>query len=544
MRGADLLVKALTDAGVTKVFALSGNQIMSVFDAGIGTELQLIHTRHEAAAVHMADAWGRLTGRPGVALITAGPGLANALSALYVARLAESPLVLLSGHTPVSQLGLGAFQEMPQAELAAHVTKASWMASDGAQLGHDIERAMAIAVSGRPGPVQVSLPADVLESEILGDSADPISETLDSLSPVLLLSENAIGQLADALTNARKPLVLGGPAMSRGRSLEALQAFSDATGVPAIAMESPRGVNDPSLGAFAEVLVQADLILLMGKRLDFMVQFGSGPDINPDAVFMHVDADEDAVAHSRTRLEALGRATAVQLGDPVDALKRLAAAVNASSRGWRDEVSQAVAYRPAQWREIESASGEPLHAVEICRAVQGYLDGSADSIYVSDGGEFGQWAQACLSTSRRVINGPAGSIGSSIPLAIGARAAYPDARIVTMLGDGTFGFHPAEFDTAVRNNLPFIAVVGNDSTWNAEYQIQLRDYGSARLVGCELSPATRYDEVVTALGGFGELVTEASELGPALQRAHNSGLPACINVIMARNAAPLIRRED
>ena len=145
MRGADLLVTGLTDAGVTKVFALSGNQIMSIFDASIGTGLQLIHTRHEAAPVHMADAWGRLTGQPGIALITAGPGFANALSALYVARVAESPMVLLSGHTPVNQLGLGAFQEMPQAEMAAPVTKASWMASDGAQLGHDIEKAMAIA---------------------------------------------------------------------------------------------------------------------------------------------------------------------------------------------------------------------------------------------------------------------------------------------------------------------------------------------------------------------------------------------------------------
>ncbi|MDA1228732.1 MAG: hypothetical protein BZY79_01935 [SAR202 cluster bacterium Casp-Chloro-G4] len=541
MRGADLLVKALTDAGVTKIFALSGNQIMSIFDASIGTGLQLIHTRHEAAAVHMADAWGRLTGQPGVALITAGPGLANALSALYVARVAESPLVLLSGHTPINQLGLGAFQEMPQADMAAHVSKASWMASDGAQLGREIERAMAIASSGRPGPVHLSLPADVLESGISGTQANLAGDGDDAHVPSPL-SENALGQLADALSNAQKPLVLGGPALSRGSSSEALKAFSDATGVPAVAMESPRGVNDPSLGAFAEVLVQADLVLLMGKRLDFMVQFGSGPNINPDALFMHVDADEDAVAHSRARLEAMGRPRAAQHGDPVEALERLSGVVRASSSEWRDEVEAAIAYSPVQWREIESSPGEPLHAVEIGRAAQEYLNGGEESIYVSDGGEFGQWAQACLTTLRRVINGPSGSIGSSIPMAIGARAAFPDARIVTLLGDGTFGFHPAEFDTAVRNKLPFIALVGNDSTWNAEYQIQLRDYGPDRLSGCELTLATRYDEVAKALGGYGELVTEASELGPALQRAHDSGLPACINVIMARNAAPVIRR--
>ena len=541
MRGADLLVKTLVDADVTKIFALSGNQIMSIFDASIGTGLELIHTRHEAAAVHMADAWGRLTDRPGIALITAGPGLANALSALYVAKVAESPLVLLSGHTPVNQLGLGAFQEMPQAAMAAHVTKASWMASDASQLGNDIEKALLIASHGRPGPVQISLPADVLESELVAGPADSVSDALASLSTVRL-TDGAIGQLASALGNARRPLVLGGPAFTRGLPAEALRAFSEATGVPAIGMESPRGVNDPSLGAFAEVLVQADLVLLLGKRLDFMVQFGSGADINPDALFMHVDFDEDAIAHTKTRLEAMGKTSGAQVGDPLDAVQRLTGAVRSASNDWRNEVREAVAHRPVQWREIEHAQGEPLHAVEIGRAVQAFLDGGADSIYVSDGGEVGQWAQACLSTSRRVINGPSGSIGSSIPMAIGARAANPDSRIVTMLGDGTFGFHPAEFDTAVRNNLPFIAVIGNDSAWNAEYQIQVRDYGEDRLIGCELLPSTRYDEVAKALGGYGELVTEASEIGPALQRAHDSGLPSCINVIMARNAAPIIRR--
>lgn len=543
MRGADLLVMTLAESNVSKIFALSGNQIMSIFDASIDADLELIHTRHEAAAVHMADAWGRLTGQPGIALITAGPGLANALSALYVARVAESPLVLLSGHTPLNQLGMGAFQEMPQADMAAHVTKASWMATDGAQLGNDIKKALAIAASGRPGPVHIALPADVLENLLDTDSATEISMAEEPVGRAPILSESSVEQLANALSSARKPLVLGGPAFSRGGRLDVLNAFSEATGIPAIAMESPRGVNDPSLGAFAEVLVQADLVLLMGKRLDFMVQFGTGPNVNPDALFMHVDADEDAVAHTRTRLEAMGKSSAAQVGDPLDAMQRVASLVHASSTDWRDEVQQAVSHRPVEWREIESALGEPMHAVEIGRAVQGFLDGGQDSIYVSDGGEVGQWAQACLATSRRVINGPSGSIGSSIPMAIGVRAAFPDSRIVTMLGDGTFGFHPAEFDTAVRNKLPFIAVVGNDSTWNAEYQIQLREYGEDRLNGCELTPETRYDEVARALGGYGELVTEASELGPALQRAHDSGLPACINVIMSRNPAPVIRRS-
>ena len=160
---------------------------------------------------------------------------------------------------------------------------------------------------------------------------------------------------------------------------------------------------------------------------------------------------------------------------------------------------------------------------------------------ISDGGEFGQWVQACLSAKHRIINGPSGSIGSALPFALAARLAYPDSVVLSFLGDGTVGFHAMEFDTAVRYELPFVAVVGNDACWNAERQIQLRDYGSDRLIGCELA-ATRYDEISRSLGGYGETVSEANEVQPALQRAINSGQPACLNVTLARTAAPLIRR--
>ena len=166
-----------------------------------------------------------------------------------------------------------------------------------------------------------------------------------------------------------------------------------------------------------------------------------------------------------------------------------------------------------------------------------------DAILVCDGGEFGQWAQAVLAPARRIINGPAGSIGSSIPFAIAARAAAPDAPVIAVMGDGTFGFHMAEFDTAVRCDLPFVAVVGNDASWNAEHQIQLRDYGPNRTHGCELLP-TRYDLVAAALGGHGELVTRADELPAALERAIASGKPACIDVMIERVPAPIIRRPS
>ncbi len=234
------------------------------------------------------------------------------------------------------------------------------------------------------------------------------------------------------------------------------------------------------------------------------------------------------------------------VADARPTLRTLIARASARQRGagassWLADVRGAVAYRPPAWETLASREPGKLHPVEVCCAVAPILARESRTILVCDGGEFGQWTQAALKPERRIINGPAGSIGASIPFAIAARAADRQAPVIAMLGDGTFGFHMAEFDTAVRYGLPFVAVVGNDAAWNAEHQIQLRTYGAARAHGCELLPS-RYDLVAQALGGHGELVTSAAELGPALERALASGKPACVNVMIERVAAPVVRR--
>ena len=208
---------------------------------------------------------------------------------------------------------------------------------------------------------------------------------------------------------------------------------------------------------------------------------------------------------------------------------------------WAGEVEEAIAYRPRSWLTLPAAAGRKVHPVELCRAVAPHLERDADAVLVCDGGEIGQWPQAVLAPARRIINGVAGSIGAGIPFAVAARLAEPRAPVIAIMGDGTFGFHMAEFDTAVRCSLPFVAIVGNDATWNAEYQIQLREYGADRLHGCELLPA-RYDLVAAALGGHGELVTRTEDLAPALERALASGKPACVNVMTERTPAPILRR--
>ena len=225
-----------------------------------------------------------------------------------------------------------------------------------------------------------------------------------------------------------------------------------------------------------------------------------------------------------------------------DAARASAAhAWRSAGSAWCDEVEQAIECRPTDWADTRSALPGRLHPVQALRPLRALLASHPDAVFVGDGGEFGQWAQACLAAPHRVINGVAGAIGAALPYAVAARlAVQADAPVIAVMGDGTVGFHVAEFDTAMRCGAPFVAVVGNDACWNAEYQIQRRDYGPERAIGCELAP-TRYDLVAAGFGAHGELVTEADALLPAVQRAIASARPACVNVMIEGVPAPVVR---
>ena len=480
IKGTQALVKAFQTAGIQKIFTLSGNHIMPVYDAIFDSSIDLIHTRHEAAAVHMADAWARLTGEVGIALVTGGPGHANAVSALYTAAMAESPVVLLSGHAPLGQLGKGAFQEMHQADIAAPLTKASWVCQQTA-----------------------------------------------------ILSK---------LKQFSKPVLLTGPLMQSQTGRVQLRALEKALGIPVIGMESPRGIGDPCLGAFAEVLNQADCVFLLGKKLDFTLKFGQSPGIGKDCVFLQVDPEEMEIdrvrrAVGKRQLETL----CCDVPYAIEKILELGQGNLASDSAWQQNVAEAIRFRPDAWSILQTST-DRLHPVHAFAPVQAILDSHPDSVLISDGGEIGQWAQACLSAPNRIINGVAGSIGAGLPFAVAASIAKPDTPVIAVMGDGTFGFHCAELDTAIRHRLAFTLLVGNDARWNAEYQIQVRDFGLARTIGCELLPS-RYEKVCEAFGGHGEMVTDASEVLPAVQRAIASRLPACFNILIDGQPAPNIQRD-
>ena len=528
--GAQILVESLVAAGVRHLFTLSGNQILSVFDATIGRDIELIHTRHEAAAVHMADGWGRLTEEPGVALVTAGPGHCNTPSALYVALMAESPVVLLSGHSPHAQIGRGAFQEMDQIAVVRPVTKAARLVEDAESLGAEIAGALALCRAGRPGPVHLSLPDDVTKAT-LPSAPDIAGLATEEAEAAELPPPERLGEILALLQKAERPLILAGPAMARPQRWAAVARLAQATGIPALPMESPRGVNDPWLHGAAGCLAAADLVLLLGKKLDFALRFARSPFFADDCRFVQIDASADGLDHDERVIRGL-------CADPFQAAQWLSSAAadqRPAPGAWRQEVESERHATPAEWKSLCGSSAQPMHPLRVCAALQPFLDDGA--VLVSDGGEFGQWAQAGLEARCRLINGPSGAIGSSLPMALAAKLAYPERQVFAVLGDGTFGFHALEFDTALRYDLPVIAVVGNDARWNAEHQLQLQHYGADRLVGCDLLPS-RYDSVVEALGGHGEFVERPEELAPALERAVESRLPSCVNVAIEGAAAP------
>ena len=525
VRGADLVISTLANAGVTHIFALSGNQIMPIFDACIDAGVEIIHTRHEAAAVYMAEAYAQLSGNPGVALVTAGAGLCNAVGAVFGASESQTSVLLISGDSPVTLDGSGAFQEIDQVSVTRAVTRWSHRVMSFDSIAPSVIQALKVVCSDHPGPAHLALPVDVLTScgqpPVLPVTQKEAGNGADT---------DALQQIVDTLAGNKKPLVILGPALSNTRYPGLAYHITKATNIPVVTMESPRGLNDPALGAVNSVIQQADVIVALGKRIDFTVKFGK----ETQAVWLVVAGSESLLqqasdnlgekvllchqAHPATIAEALGNSTGLR-----------------ADNSWLEHVQNQTARRA----EATTESVGHMTSAQLCSAVQQQMSQSATPILICDGGEFGQWAQACLSANKRVINGLSGSIGAGVCYGIGAATAQTDSTVFVMTGDGSLGFHLAEFETAVRNNASFVVIVGNDKRWNAEHQIQQREFGSDRLYACALSDM-QYHEAVVAMGGFGELVNHIDELPAALTRAVQSNTAACVNVMIEGVAAPVV----
>lgn len=544
MNGARLLVRGLKQEGIGQIFSLSGDHINPIYDACLDYDVRIIDTRHEAAAAFMADAWARVTGRPGVFAVTGGPGHTNALTGIATAFLQGSPVLAISGAPETSLRNQGAFQEIDQVSLVRSITKWATLVTDPRQIPDNLATALREALSGRPGPVHLTIPIDVLSREA-GEVA-PLSHRGDLPSHTSFDGgSHLIPKALSLLRQAERPALIAGSGAWWSRAGSELERFVERAQIPLFTIGLARGMisdehplcfgyADPLLNQVAKEFVHADVICIIGKRIDYRLAFGGPRLFDPKARIIQVDihapeigrnrqVDVNIVADARTFLTAC----LSEMGDPWP------------KRPWLERLS-----RNAQsWRETlaagEASSERPIHPLRLCRELREVLP--PEATIAIDAGDFLQWARIALPARRpgRWLRlGPLGTLGAAIPFGIAAKLARPREPVVVVTGDGGFGYHGFELHTAIRHDLPIVVVIGNDQAMGMERQIQTALYGPDRVIGCELG-LVHYEKVVEALGGHGEFVEDPDGIRPALERALAAGRPACVNVMIRPVPSPL-----
>jgi acetolactate synthase-1/2/3 large subunit len=541
LTGSHLICKALKLEGIKNIFGLAGDHILPVLDVMADQDFRIIDTRHEQAAVHMADAWSRITEQPGVCMYTT-PGFANAIPGLTNAMHTEGPVISIAGCADTHDLGRGAQQEIDQIGMAAPICKGSFIVHDVRRIPEFIARAIRLAFSGRRGPVHLTIPIDIQEQSVDEDAVvftDP--SAYRARSPALADPEE-ISRAVALLRSAQRPLIVAGGAAGYSLSGKALQDLVETTRLPIVTEEQSRGlISDEHPYAFgyferglnraAAKVRDADVIVLLGRKQDFIIGFCRPPHVAANARIIQVDPSPLEIGRNRgVDVGLVGDVTAI-----VEQISKEAAKYPWPELPWLDEL-RAARSAQAEWAEDLARAEAPMHALFVHKTLRSIL--RPDDCLVFDGGDFCHFGRSFLPAlkPKRWFNvSSLGMLGSSLPTALAAKIAYPNERIFMLTGDGAFGFNAMEFDTAVRHRLNIVALLGNDSAWGIDRQIQLGLYG--RAVATDLRQ-TRYDDVVNGLGGYGEFVARPEELVPALDRALKCGRPALLNVAVARAISP------
>lgn len=544
--GAHVLVDALAAAGADHAFGIAGDHILPVLDAlADGRRLRFVGSRHEAAAVHMADAFARARGDVCVAMYTTA-GFVNALAGLAYAMYSEAPVISLSGSAPLGELGRGAMQEVDQIAAALPFTKGAWLVPSADRIPEFVARAARTALTGRRGPVHLTVPIDAQEARV-----SPAVAGLPPRDQYVPLGGGAppaeVARAVDLLRGARRPLVLAsGPAAYAPGAGPALQQFIETTGLPLFTEDLARGLVpdthplvfgyfERGLNRAARLLAEADAVLLLGRKQEYTIGYLQPPAVAASARVVQVVPDPEAVATNR----AVDAALVGDVATVVRQLTEMARAYTWPALPWLERLRAARQETAAYWEE-RAASPHPLTAAHVHRVLSTLLTG--DDVLLFDGGDFGDIGRATYPALRPgrwwCISGM-GLLGAALPGALGAKLAHPERRVVAFCGDGGFGFHALELETALRERVPVLVVVGNDDTWGIDYHLQVGLYG--RPMGVNLSPGIRYDVLAASLGAHGEYVARAEDLRPAAARALAAlerGQAAVLNVQIARSMSP------
>jgi thiamine pyrophosphate-dependent acetolactate synthase large subunit-like protein len=523
--GGRLIARRLKAHGVTKVFTLSGGHLFSIYDGCRAEGIDLVDVRHESAAAFAAEGWAKVTRTPGVAAVTAGPGVTNAMSPLAGAQQSHSPMLVLGGRAPAWRWGQGSLQEIDHVPFVRPVTKFATTAASTDEIPGLVDEALAAAVRAHSGPTFVDFPLDVVFSEAREPEADaPLPDPAAGPEP----DGDELARAIALLREADRPVIMAGSNLYWGHGEAALQALVEERGVPVFLNGLARGCvpADHDLAfsrARSTALRGADVALVVGVPMDFRLGFGQS--FGEETEVVAIDRAEPVHDHPRAvAAELYGGLTAI-----LDALRA----------GTRD------APRAREWiaalraDEDERRAGEaaefaddraPLHPMRLYGELRQVLD--RDAIVIGDGGDFVSYAGRVMDSYAPgcwLDPGPYGCLGCGPGYALAAKLAHPGRQVVLLVGDGAFGFSGMEFDTLARHGVDVVGVMGNNGIWALEKHPMESVYGYS--VVADLRPGTRYDEMVSALGGHGELVERPQDLRPALVRAFEAGRPALVNVL-------------
>lgn len=528
--GGDLALKVIKKEGAKYIFSLSGTPIKALYDSCIDECIPIIDTRHEEAAVHMADGWARVTGQPGVAMLTSGPGVANGVGGTAVAFASLSPIVVIGGKSPMGENEMGPVEEMDQIPMMMPVTKWARTIHETRRIPDFISTAFRQARTGRPAPVFLDIPRDVLEGEVEEKDVVIPDKYLTTSRPYG--DPDMIKKAIALLAGAKRPLVLGGGGVWWSQASKELRQFIETINAPLVLDGVGRGsVPEDHPLCFGPTRVgtkEADVVVVVGMRLDWTMGYGRPPLFGEHAKFIQIDIEGAEIGRNRAiEVGIVGDCKAV-LGQLTEAAQGKFKADNTAP--W---VAQCQAYVKKRSEKLEAQMNSeqtPIHPLRLCKEIKDFLD--RDAVIIMDGADIGVFGGNVLRVyepGHWMENPPSGSLGIGIPFGMAAKLAKPDKQVLVLNGDGAFGFNGMEFDTAVRHKIPFVTVIGNDSAWGFVKHVQEAIYGKERIIGTTLNP-TRYDKMVEALGGYGEYVERPQDIRPALKRAFDSGLPACINV--------------
>jgi len=529
LQGGRLAARAVAAHGVDAVFTLSGGHVMPIYEGCRLESVRVLDVRHEQAAAHAAEAWGRMRRACGVAIVTAGPGVTGALTAVANCFVAQTPLVVLGGARPLAQAGRGALQELDQLSLFAPISKWAEVCTDTERIPDFVATAFRHALAPPRGPVYLELPMDVL----FADADDPGLVRPARTEARAFGDPDEIARAADLLSRAERPALVAGSGIWWDGAWEQLRELVDAGRLPVFLQGSARGALPPEdelvfAHARGLALEAADVVCVAGTGLDFRLRFGRLPRATT-LIQIHPDASE--LGRNRAPDVGIPGDCAAVLGALADSVRPVSdrtawlAQLRDAEQGWWDE------HRP----EIESERG-PLHHYRLGAELDAVLD--PDTIVIGDGGDVVAAVSRVLRVHRpgRWLDpGPFGCLGVGPPYALGVKVAEPDAQVVVVAGDGAFGLNGFEFETLTRFGLAAVFVIGNDAAWGEIRIPQIGIYGAEGEIATRLAPS-RYDRLVEAFGGHGEHVERPDELRPALERALAAGEPAIVNVMLDPDA--------